>query len=55
MEKNNIKLERELTVRLPEHQLGLSFNNDSDTEVFEEWWSDIGKELFEDYLLDKNF
>lgn len=40
---------------IPEHQFLLAFNNDDDCIAFNEWWTGIGEELFEDYLTDRNF
>lgn len=34
---------------LAEHELLLSFNNDSGAEKFVDWWYYEGKEIFEDY------
>ncbi len=38
------KIEKDLHTGVPDHQVLLSFNNDSEAENFEAWWSDGGGE-----------
>lgn len=38
--------DRELTLSIPEHQVLLSFVNDSDAELFSEWWNTEGWKRF---------
>ena len=45
----DVCLEREKTIRLPEHEIILSFVNDSGAVKFEDWWFQTGKEAFDDY------
>uniref|UniRef100_A0AB39AJN9 Uncharacterized protein n=1 Tax=Vibrio phage P018-4 TaxID=3229728 RepID=A0AB39AJN9_9CAUD len=45
----DLDIETETTLRLPEHELLLSFVNDSGAEKFQDWWHESGKESFEDY------
>jgi hypothetical protein len=40
------ELPREVTYSVAEHQMLLSFNNDSDTEVFDRWWHLEGRDAF---------
>ncbi len=44
-----------LKVRLPEHELLLSFENDSGSEKFLNWWWNVGKELFDKYCEEGEF
>ncbi len=39
--------------RLPEHELLLSFQNNSGSEKFLNWWWESGKELFDKYCEEK--
>lgn len=36
----------EIRSRVPEHQVLLSFNNDSDAFEFHDWWYESGRVLF---------
>ena len=37
---------RELTTNVAEHEIMLSFVNDSDAEMFSDWWNSKGLEAF---------
>ena len=37
----------EITTHIPEHEVLISFNNDSDAPAFHTWWYKHGKESFE--------
>jgi hypothetical protein len=37
--------------RLPEHKTLLSFNNDGGNYAFNDWWYEIGSELFNNWCL----
>lgn len=41
-----VTLEREKTLRLPKHEILLSFDNDSGAELFHDWWIWCGEEHF---------
>lgn len=43
------------TLHLPEHELLLSFVNDSGVEKFQNWWFESGKESFEDYCKENSY
>ncbi len=52
---NKIELKKEIVTTVKENEILMSFNNDSDAELYVQWWNDVGRELIEDYLFDKNF
>jgi len=37
---------RDVHITIPEHQILLSFTNDEDAELFDEWWQTKGLALF---------
>ena len=47
--KEDVRLEDEVELRLADHELLLSFVNDSGKQRFLEWWCDRGEEDFEKY------
>lgn len=49
--KEDVTLEDEVEVILPDHKLLLSFVNDSGKQRFLEWWCDEGEESFENYCI----
>lgn len=44
-----VDLETERTVHFHEHEILMSFNDDSDRMLFEDWWYEEGKELFKKF------
>lgn len=52
--KENLTLEEQTTLRLPEHELLLSFVNDSGKEKFIDWWYEEGEGVFNNYCEDRN-
>lgn len=44
-----VTLQDDTTIRFAEHELLLSFNNDSGKEKFEDWWFTEGESLFNNY------
>jgi len=44
-----VEIRNEKTVRMPEHEVLLSFNDDVDAEHFEYWWNDIGLSEFSEW------
>lgn len=45
-----ITLARETTLHLGDHEVLLSFNNDSDAEPFEQWFENEGRQAYEVFL-----
>jgi len=50
MSKEEVSIDREFTVHLPEHRIMFSFQNDSGAEIFHDWWEDEGRERFDAYV-----
>lgn len=44
------KIEKDCHVSIPEHQILLSFNGDSDANYFYGWWNRSGEEFFKSAL-----
>lgn len=44
------ELPRQLTIDVPEHQVVISFNDDSDADGFYEWWGIAGFEAFGEWI-----
>lgn len=45
-----VSFPREQHTSVSEHEILMSFNNDSDTEYFEQWWNDFGEMSYAKYL-----
>jgi hypothetical protein len=45
----DVSLDRETTLHLAEHEILLSFVNDSGAEKFDSWWFTQGRKLFDKY------
>lgn len=43
----DVDLNKETTLRLAEHEILMSFNNDSGAYRFDEWWFQEGKDMFD--------
>lgn len=43
--------EDEITYRVPEHEVLLSFNNDAGAEAFNDWWFSVGKKQFVEWII----
>lgn len=43
------QLNTEMTVRAAEHEAFLSFVNDEDCELFNDWWNTKGGKLFQEW------
>lgn len=44
------QMPRDYTNTIPEHEVLLSFRNDSDSEVFLDWWKAEGLNLFMEWV-----
>ena len=49
MEIDPIQIRDEAIYRVPEHEMLLSFNNDSDAVLFWEWWQMVGEDTFKEW------
>ncbi len=45
--------ERTMQTSVAEHEILLSFRDDSAAELFEYWWHDTGQHLFIDHCIDQ--
>lgn len=45
----NVEINNEKTIHFAEHEVFLSFYNDTNAENFYYWWTQIGQELFSKY------
>jgi len=55
MSIKKVEFRKEAVYEVPENQKLLQFQTYDDVEAFQEWWDAIGRDLFEDFLLDRNF
>jgi hypothetical protein len=46
MDAESFDIRPTLTMRVPDHQVLISFNNDEDAEQFEYWFHSVGKQKF---------
>jgi len=51
----DLTFEREVTHHIGEHEIMISFNNDSGAEAFDEWWHDVGSKLFMDWIKEHDY
>lgn len=50
-----LDIETSATLRLPDNEIVLCFQNDSGAEKFKDWWSLSGKEAFDDYCKENSY
>jgi len=50
MKTVNIQKQKDIHFELSDREILLSFVNDDDSILFEEWWKVEGSSIFEDYL-----
>lgn len=46
MSQDEVSIEQETRVSIPEHQILLSFNGDEQAVKFYEWWNRLGSKAF---------
>lgn len=49
----DVEFEAEVSKRMAEHEVFMSFTNDDDANYFREWWDEKGNEQFESWIRTK--
>ncbi len=54
MKIDSITINASVVYRPAEHEIFLSFNNDSDAEMFYGWWNKIGENAFKAWAAERD-